>query len=42
MIRFHELKVGDYVLAEFEGQRSEGEVIELNGAPEEIRTPDPP
>lgn len=32
MIRFHELKVGDYVLADFEGQRSEGEVIELNGA----------
>lgn len=30
MIRFHELKVGDYVLAEFEGQRSEGEVIGLN------------
>ena len=30
MIRFHELKVGDYVLAEYEGQRSEGEVIELN------------
>ena len=32
MIRFHELKVGDYLLADFEGQRSEGEVIELNGA----------
>ena len=30
MIRFHELKVGDYVLADFEGQRSEGEVIGLN------------
>ena len=30
MIRFHELKVGDYVLADFEGQRSEGEVIELD------------
>jgi len=30
MIRFHEIKVGDYVLVEFEGQRSEGEVIELN------------
>jgi hypothetical protein len=30
MIKFHELKVGDYVLADFEGQRSEGEVIELN------------
>ena len=32
MIRFHELKVGDYVMAEFEGQRSEGEVTELDGA----------
>jgi hypothetical protein len=30
MIKFHELKVGDYVLVDFEGQRSEGEVIELN------------
>ena len=36
MIRFHELKVGDYVLAEFEGQRSEGEVIELNGEDKEV------
>jgi hypothetical protein len=32
MIKFHELKVGDYVLVEFEGQRSEGEVIELDDA----------
>src|SRR5258705_13737498 len=32
MIRFHELKVGDYVQADFEGQRSEGEVIGLDGA----------
>jgi hypothetical protein len=30
MIKLHELKVGDIVLAEYEGQRSEGEVIELN------------
>ena len=30
MIKYHELKIGDYVLADFEGQRSEGEVIELN------------
>jgi len=37
MIRFHELKVGDYLLADFEGQRSEGEVIELNGADEMAR-----
>ena len=31
MIKFHELKVGDIVLAEFEGQRFEGEVLEVNG-----------
>jgi len=31
MIKFHELKVGDIVLAEYEGQRSEGEVIGLDG-----------
>src|SRR3569833_2223419 len=32
MIRFHELKVKNYVMVEFEGQRSEGEVIGLDGA----------
>jgi hypothetical protein len=31
MIKFHELKVGDIVLAEYDGQRSEGEVIGLDG-----------
>ena len=36
MIKFHELKVGDIVLAEFEGQRSEGEVIELNREDKEV------
>jgi hypothetical protein len=36
MIKFHELKVGDIVLAEFEGQRSEGEVIGLNGEDKEV------
>jgi len=30
MIRYHELKIGDYLLVDFEGQRSEGEVIGLN------------
>jgi hypothetical protein len=30
MINFHELKVGDYVIAEFEGARWEGEVTRLN------------
>jgi hypothetical protein len=36
MIKFHELKVGDIVLAEYDGQRSEGEVIELNGEDKEV------
>jgi hypothetical protein len=36
MIKFHELKVGDIVLAEYEGQRSEGEVIALNGEDKEV------
>ena len=27
MIQFHELRVGDIVLADFEGQKSEGEVV---------------
>ena len=36
MIKFHELKVGDIVLAEYEGQRSEGEVIGLDGEDKEV------
>jgi hypothetical protein len=36
MIRIQELKKGDIVLAEFEGQRVEGEVVELNHEDREI------
>jgi hypothetical protein len=36
MIKLHELQIGDIVLGEFEGQRSEGEVIELNREDGEI------
>jgi len=36
MIKFHELKVGDIVLTEYDGRRSEGEVIELNGEDKEV------
>jgi len=36
MIKFHELKTGDLVLTEYEGQRSEGEVIELNREDKEV------
>ena len=36
MIKFHEIKIGDIVQADFEGQRSEGEVIELNHEDKEV------
>ncbi|MDR3712178.1 MAG: hypothetical protein P4L51_05140 [Puia sp.] len=36
MIKFHELQPGDIVLAEYEGQRTEGEVTELNREDKEI------
>jgi hypothetical protein len=36
MIKFHELKVGDIVLASFDGQRFEGEVRELNREDKEV------
>ena len=36
MIQFHELRNGDIVLVEFDGQRKEGEVIGLNGDEKEV------
>jgi hypothetical protein len=36
MIKFHEIKIGDIIQADFEGQRSEGEVTELNHEDKEI------
>ena len=36
MIKFNEIKVGDIVLAEYEGQRVEGEVTELNHEDKEV------
>ena len=36
MIKFSELKVGDYVIAEFEGSRREGEVVRLNGDEKQV------
>ena len=30
MIKFNELKIGDYVIAEYEGTKWEGEVVRLN------------
>jgi len=36
MIKFNELKVGDYVMAEYDGQQKEGEVIQLNGDEKQV------
>ena len=36
MIKFNELKVGDYVMAEYGGQQKEGEVIQLNGDEKQV------
>ena len=36
MIRFQDLKIGDIVMAEFDGQWSEGEVAELNREDKEV------
>ena len=36
MIKFQDLKVGDLVIAEFEGQKMEGVVMELNAEEKEI------
>lgn len=36
MIRFNELKAGDYVLANFDGKVTEGEVINLNRDEKEV------
>lgn len=36
MIKFHELKVGDYVLAEYDGKLTEGEVTRFNRDEKEI------
>jgi hypothetical protein len=37
MIQFHELRMGDFVLVQFDGKQTEGEVIGLNGADREIQ-----
>ena len=36
MIKFNELKQGDYVMAEYGGQKREGEGIELNGDEKQV------
>lgn len=37
MIQFHELRMGDVVLVEFDGQRRDGEITDLNAADREIQ-----
>ena len=36
MIKFHELKAGDYVLAEYDGKITQGEVTDLNRDEKEV------
>lgn len=36
MIKFNELKVGDYVIADYDGKRWEGEVVRLNGDEKQV------
>jgi hypothetical protein len=36
MIKFSDLKIGDYVLAEYEGRKWEGEVTRLNGDEKQV------
>ena len=36
MIKFSELKIGDYVIAEYEGQQRDGEVKRLNGDEKQV------
>ncbi|MBS1915813.1 MAG: hypothetical protein JST87_06020 [Bacteroidetes bacterium] len=36
MIKFQELKVGDIVIAEYEGKQSEGEVIDIDREDKEV------
>ncbi|HRI19685.1 MAG TPA: hypothetical protein PLA68_01970 [Panacibacter sp.] len=36
MIKFNEIKVGDYVVVEYEGQKRDGEVTRLNGDEKQV------
>lgn len=36
MIKFNEIQVGDYVIAEYEGQKWEGQVTRLNGDEKQV------
>jgi hypothetical protein len=36
MIKYHDIKIGDYLLAEYEGKMWEGEVVNLNGDEKQV------
>src|SRR5579871_2217923 len=36
MIKFHEIKVGDYLVADNEGDKKQGEVTDINGDEKQI------
>ena len=36
MIKFNDIKIGDYLLAEYEGKMWEGEVVNLNGDEKQV------
>lgn len=36
MIKYNELKIGDYVIADYDGQQWEGEVVNLNGDEKQV------
>ena len=36
MIKFNDIKIGDYVLAEYDGKMWEGEVVRLNGDEKQV------
>lgn len=36
MIKFNDIKIGDYILGEYEGKQWEGEVVNLNGDEKQV------
>lgn len=36
MIKYHDIKIGDYIKAEYEGKMWEGEVVNLNGDEKQV------
>ncbi|HEX6914367.1 MAG TPA: hypothetical protein VF145_03960 [Chitinophagaceae bacterium] len=36
MVKFHDIKIGDYLMGEFEGKMWQGEVVRLNGEDKQV------